>query len=254
MKNGSADFEPDGDGPVYMQIERWVRTNIQNGNWPPGHRIPPELDLMKMARSSRATVNKALTNLATARLIVRQRRHGSYVRQSTEEHAVLGVLDIRSEIEKSGREYSYFILERSLIEADREVLDWPELSHGEPLLRLLAIHRANATAEVLEERLIRLKVAPDARSENFEATPPNLWLLARLPCTRLVHVIRAKSASSREERLLDVAPQSALLVSERRTWAEDQPVTWVRLYFPSDRNEFTGEFNPLDPGRTGAIT
>ena len=254
MAKRSADFELDGDDPVYIQIERWARTNIQNGAWPPGHRIPPELDLMKQAQCSRATVNKALTNLATAGLIVRHRRHGSYVRQSTEEHAVLGVLDIRSEIEASGRTYSYDVLERSITDADAEIADWPELTAGEPLLKLLAVHRGNSTAEVLEERLIRLRVAPEAETESFDEAPPNVWLLSRLPCTRLAHVIRAKTSTSREETILDVAPRSALLVSERRTWAEDQPVTWVRLFFPSDRNEFTGEFNPLDPGRAAAIT
>jgi GntR family histidine utilization transcriptional repressor len=37
-----------------------------------------------------------------------------------------------------------------------------------------------------------------------------------------------------------------LLVSRRRTWADALPVTWVKLLYPGERNEFVGEFNPLD--------
>jgi GntR family histidine utilization transcriptional repressor len=242
-----SDFELDGDGPVYLQIERAVRSKVQSGAWPPGYRIPTEIDLMRLAQCSRATINKALTNLANAKLIVRQRRHGSHIRQSTEEHAVLGILDIRKQIEGAARTYSYEVIERRVLNAGDGSVCWPEVEPGEPLLWLLAVHRGNGEAEVIEERLIRLALAPDAEQESFKDTPPNAWLLARLPCTRLAHSISARLATGRETELLDLPRQCALLVSERRTWAESEPVTWVRLSFPGERNQFSGEFNPLNP-------
>lgn len=247
QKKRPPDFELDGDGPVYLQIERAVRTKVQSGAWPAGYRIPPELSLMKMANCSRATINKALTNLANAKLIVRQRRNGSYIHQSTEEHAVLGVLDIKKRIEDAGRAYSYQVVERRTLSVGEETGCWPEAESGEPLLWLLAVHRGNGEPEVIEERLIRLSLVPEAEHQDFEDSPPNVWLLTKLPCTRLAHSISARIATKREKDLLDLPRQSALLVSERRTWAEKEPVTWVRLSFPGERNQFSGEFNPLNP-------
>lgn len=246
-QNASIDFAIAGEGPVYLQIEQEIRKRIQSGIWKPGDRIPSEFELMKMAGCSRATVSKALTNLAKARLITRQRRHGTHVRETTEEHAVLAFLDIRNEIEATGRAYSYHVEERRRLTAGTATAYWPEATYGERLLWLRATHCADGQPEVMEERLIRLAIAPEAAEESFEDNPPSAWLVARIPCTRLVHAIRAKTATAKEAKLLDVPRGAALLVSERRTWFDTTPVTWVRLTFPGSKNEFTGEFAPLGP-------
>lgn len=233
--------------PVYIQIEQEIRRRIQSGEWRAGDRIPSELEIMKVTGSSRATVSKALTNLANARLIVRQRKTGSHVRETTEQHSVLAMLDVRQEIESSGRKYAYQVIERRRLTAGTETAYWPEATYGERLLWIFATHCADGQPEVLEERLIRLSLAPDAVDEPFVESPPSSWLVARIPCTRIVHAIRAKVATASEASRLKVPKGSALLVSERRTWCDTTPVTWVRLSFPGSKNEFAGEFNPLNP-------
>lgn len=233
------------DAPVFLQIEQEIRRRIQSGEWKPGDRIPSEAEIMKMTGSSRATVSKALTNLAKARLIDRQRKNGSWVRETTEQHSVLAMLDVRAEIMASGRQYAYRIVERQALTAGSQTAYWGEAAYGERLLWILATHCADGQPEVLEERLIRLAVAPAAMDEPFEDSPPSAWLVQRIPCTRIVHAIRARNASTREARLLNLPARTALLVSERRTWYDATPVTWVRLSFPGAKNEFAGDFNPL---------
>lgn len=235
------------DAPIFLQIEQEIRRRIQSGEWKPGDRIPPEAEIMKLTGSSRATVSKALTNLATAGLIERQRKNGSWVRQTTEQHSVVAMIDVRAEILASGRRYAYNIVERQTLTAGTQTSYWPEAAFGEQLLWILATHCADDQPEVLEERLIRLAVAPDAVGEPFEDSPPSAWLVSRIPCTRIVHAIRARNASAREARLLNLPARAALLVSERRTWYDITPVTWVRLSFPGTKNEFAGDFNPLAP-------
>jgi len=243
----SLSFSIRKDAPVYTQIEQEIRRRIQSGEWKPGDRVPPESDIMKLTGASRATVSKALTNLAKARLIDRQRRNGSFVRETTEQHSVLAMLDVRAEILASGRDYAYRILERRPLTAGSQTTCWPEASYGERLLWILATHCADGQPEVLEERLIRLAFAPDALDEPFEDNPPSVWLAQHSPCTRIAHTIRARNASPREARLLNLPARTALLVSERRTWFETTPVTWLRLSFPGAKNEFAGDFNPLAP-------
>ncbi|MGK9230418.1 GntR family transcriptional regulator [Inquilinus limosus] len=244
-------FELDGEGPVYHQIERAIRANIQSGAWGPGFKIPSELELMRLAECSRATMNKALTNLANAGLIVRRRRSGSIVRESTEGHAVIGILDIRKDIESAGRRYSYRVTSKRILPDGTANGEWPEARGGEPLLALEALHCGDGLAEVIEERLIRLALVPEAAEEDFEDNPPSSWLLARLPCTRLSQVIKARAAGAKEARLLRIRKGDPLLIAERRTWSESEPVTWLRLTFAGARNEFVGEFNPLDPRPMG---
>ncbi len=117
---------------------------------------------------------------------------------------------------------------------------------GTPILHLQAVHNGFGKPEVLEERFINLAVAPDAVNADFEAETPNIWLLARLPCTRLRHSIKAEIATAEQAQQLQIPVNGPLLVSRRRTWADALPVTWVKLTYPGERNEFVGEFNPLD--------
>lgn len=236
----------DGNGPIYKQIERAVRGEIMSGRWPPGHRIPPEHTLLKWFSTTRGTVNKALSKLTEAGLLERRRKQGTLVAQTTDSHAVIGFLDIRKEIEAKGKEYSYRVLRSASIIAGPRTAAWPEVAPGTPILHLHAVHSGFGKAEVLEERFINLNAAPDAVHADFEAETPNIWLLARLPCTRLRHSITAEIATLEQARQLHIPAHGPLLVSHRRTWADALPVTWVKLLYPGERNEFVGEFNPLD--------
>ncbi|MFK8250153.1 UTRA domain-containing protein [Ancylobacter terrae] len=237
----------DGQGPLYKQIERAVRSEIMSGRWPAGHRIPSEHSLMETLSTTRATVSKALSKLTEAGLLERRRKQGTRVALTTETHAVIGFLDIREEIESKGRAYSYKVLNKRELTAGKSTTFWPAVEAGTPLVMLTAAHCGFGKPEVLEERYINLAAAPDAREANFEIDLPNTWLLARLPCTRLRHTIRAEAAGAVEAERLGISPGSPLLVSLRQTWADDMPVTSVRLIYPADRNEFVGEFNPLQP-------
>ncbi|MDQ0512986.1 UTRA domain-containing protein [Ancylobacter amanitiformis] len=237
----------DGQGPLYKQIERAVRSEIMSGRWPAGHRIPSEHSLMETLSTTRATVSKALSKLTEAGLLERRRKQGTRVALTTETHAVIGFLDIREEIEGRGRTYSYKVLRKRELVAGKSTPFWPAVAAGTPLLMLTAAHCGFGKPEVLEERFINLDAAPDAIEADFEADMPNTWLLARLPCTRLRHTIRAEAAGAADAERLDVVAGSPLLVSLRQTWADELPVTWVRLIYPADRNEFVGEFNPLQP-------
>lgn len=236
----------DGNGPIYKQIERAVRGEILSGRWPPGHRIPPEHTLLQWFSTTRATVSKALTKLTEAGLLERRRKQGTIVAQSTESHAVIGFLDIRKEIEAKGREYSYRVLRSTKIIAGPKTAAWPEVPAGTPILHLQAVHSGFGKPEVLEERFINLEAAPDAIHADFEAETPNIWLLARLPCTRLRHSIKAEIATAEQAQQLQIPANGPLLVSRRRTWADALPVTCVKLIYPGERNEFVGEFNPLE--------
>jgi GntR family histidine utilization transcriptional repressor len=74
---------------LYKQIRLDIERRILTGEWPPGHRIPFEHQLMKRYGCSRMTVNKALSELAQADLIERRRRAGPYVSRPTIQSAVL---------------------------------------------------------------------------------------------------------------------------------------------------------------------
>ena len=59
---------------LYQRIRNDLEARIMSGDWPPGHRVPFEHELMETYSCSRMTVNKVLSALADAGLVVRRRR------------------------------------------------------------------------------------------------------------------------------------------------------------------------------------
>src|SRR4051794_34844348 len=98
---------------LYKQIRLDIERRILTGEWPPGHRIPFEHELMARYGCARMTVSKALSELAQADLIERRRRAGTFVRRPKFLSAVLTIPDIRAEITALGRSYFYSLLQCS---------------------------------------------------------------------------------------------------------------------------------------------
>lgn len=70
------------DRPVYKQLADLVRTQIQNGEFGHGQRLPAQKDYMQEHGLARDTVERAMTVLRNEGLIV-VRRGGSRVRDQT---------------------------------------------------------------------------------------------------------------------------------------------------------------------------
>ncbi|AQR74219.1 histidine utilization repressor [Sphingomonas sp. LM7] len=227
--------------PLYQVIRNAIEGRIMSGELRPGDRIPFEHELMAEYDCSRMTVNKAISALASAGLISRQRRRGSFVTQPRIHMAALQIPDIREEIEKRGHIYGLRLAARSVRDAadeDSAMLRLP--SQGE-LLALRCVHLADARPYAVEARLINLAAVPEAREVDFAETPPGSWLLAHVPWTEAEHRITA-SVPGDAAALLGLAGDEPCLVLERWTWRDKEPITYVRTVFDGERFDLTAHF------------
>ena len=65
--------------PLYSRLESVIRNQILRGQLEPNEKIPSETELIEKFGVSRITVRKALSNLESEGLIVRQRAKGTFV-------------------------------------------------------------------------------------------------------------------------------------------------------------------------------
>jgi GntR family transcriptional regulator, histidine utilization repressor len=221
-----------------------VERAILGGTWPPGHRIPSEHALMAQYGCSRMTVNKVLTALATAGLIVRRRHAGTFVAAPGRERAMMEIQNLAEEAARMGLPYRHEILARSVLTAGREETRTPGLRPGTSILVLRCRHWIGGRPYALEERVISLTQVPGARQEGFHADPPGTWLLRSAPWSEAEHVIRALEAAGETAALLGLATGAACLQLHRRTWHDGRLVTDVVLTYPGDRHSFAGRFLP----------
>ena len=103
-----------------MNINGWqsvrdeVLRRIHERQWKPGDLIPNETDLASELGCGRATVNRALRELANTGLLDRRRKAGTRVALQPVARATLSIPVIRSEVEEQGRTYRYTLLSREV--------------------------------------------------------------------------------------------------------------------------------------------
>jgi GntR family transcriptional regulator, histidine utilization repressor len=231
-------------GPLHQRIRSEIEAKIRSGEWAPGHRAPTEAELMALHDCSRMTVNKAMTALVEAGLIVRRKRAGSFVARPRVHAPVLNIPDIQSEIVARGEAYAFRLLSRTLRAPDRDRADEVELAAGGWLLELDGVHDAGGRPFALERRLVSLKAAPDMAEADFAEHPPGAWLLEHVAWTEAESRISAINAAAADARLLALDEGAACLVVDRRTWREGQHVTRVRQVFPGEAYDLVARFGP----------
>jgi GntR family transcriptional regulator, histidine utilization repressor len=231
--------------PVGARIRADLERNIVSGRWAPGTRIPFEHELVAQYGCSRMTVSKVLSALVVSGLIVRRRKAGSFVAMPRTERAPLEIQDFADEAARLGLSYRHEILHRAVETLDGAAARAAGLRRAGDILRVHCLHHIGEVPVAYEERFISLARVPRARDETFEVTPPATWLLRSVPWTEAQHVIRARSADAELVELLCIAPGTACLVLERRTWLLGALVTEVSITYPGDRHEFVGRFSPV---------
>lgn len=227
---------------LYKQIRLDIERRILTGEWPPGHRIPFEHELMADYRCSRMTVSKALSELAQADLIERRRRAGTFVRRPQFLSAVLKISDIRAEITALGRSYGY-----QLIKCSRRIAnatDRNRLGVGKTgkVIAIACRHSADGVPFAIEDRLIDLDAVPEAATAEFAKEPPGSWLLHHVPWTEAENAISAISADDEAAEILDIPVGAACLVIDRHTWRGGRPLTAVRLIYPGETHKLVARF------------
>lgn len=234
---------------LHQQILADLEGKIVSGEWPPGYRLPFEVDLAEAYGVSRMTANKVLTKLAEAGLIERRKKSGSFVAQPQVQSAILEIHDIEEEVRSMKRDYRFRLLQKSARKASEEERRALGLEKGTDLLSIESVHDAGERPFCLESRLINLGVVPLAADADFSATPPGKWLTAQVPWTTAEHKIYAMAAEDRVASALGIAPGAPCLVVQRRTWSDQGPVTLVRLIYPADRHALVARFTPGEAGR-----
>ena len=221
-----------------------IEGRILSGDWPPGHRIPFEHELMAHYGCARMTVNKALAGLARAGLIVRRQRAGSFVAHPRPPSAILDIPDIQADIERRGMAYAMSLLSRRRRKPAARDEAEIQLAGGGDLLELICVHSGGGRPFALEERLISLASVPEAAEADFAGTTPGGWLLGHVPWTEAEHRIGAVAADRRLADLLDIAPGAACLALSRRTWRGGDHITHVVQYFPGSGFDLVARFTP----------
>ena len=216
---------------TWQAIRAEVLRRITDREWPPGAAIPHEAELAREFGCARATVNRALREIADEGLIERRRRAGSRVALHPVLKATLRIPVLRKEVEARGAIHRFRLLTRTDRAAPPPDVSARFLGPAASLLHLTGLHLADERPYAVEDRWIDTGAVPEAAATDFTRISPNEWLVANVPLESGTLKLSAAPASPLEAELLDCAPGVALFVLDRATRRAGATLTIVRLAF-----------------------
>ncbi|TAN17540.1 MAG: UTRA domain-containing protein [Rhizobiaceae bacterium] len=216
----------------YRDIRAEISRRIGERVWVPGALIPGEEVLALEFGCARATVNRALQDLARSGLVERRRKAGTRVALHPVREARFVIPLVRQEVEARGAAYRYRLLSRETALPPELVQARLGLGPDAELLHVRLLHLAANAPYLYEDRWINLDAVPAAREADFEAENPNEWLVGHAPFSHAEYGFLAARSSAEEAELLQIPVAESVLVSERLTWLLDKPITLVRMVYP----------------------
>ena len=216
---------------IRAEVQRRIRMRL----WLPGAVIPTEEALAYEFGCARATVSRALRELAEAGVLERRRKAGTRVALHPVRKATLDIAVTRLEVEARGQAYGYHLTQAAMEVVPMSVCSKLDVAQGANWLHLRSLHLADGVAFLYEDRWMNPAVLHDP-APDFARVSANEWLVSNISYTRGDIAFSAANATVDEAEMLGISAGAALFITERCTWGEAAAITWVRLaYAPGYR-------------------
>ncbi len=215
--------------PLYQQVRDILVHRIASGAWRPGSPLPSEPRLAAELNVSLGTVRKALDELVSGRLVVRQQGRGTFVAEQTPDSALFHFFRV---VDAAGERVipTHRELHRACGPATEEEVARLALAPGSEVLRLRRLRAAGGRTALLEHISIATALVPGL-ADHEGALPNTLYDLYQqqfgLTIRRASETLRAAAADPETADLLGLDAGTPVLQIDRVAYGfEDQPIEW----------------------------
>ncbi|MEK9842707.1 MULTISPECIES: GntR family transcriptional regulator [unclassified Thalassospira] len=215
----------------WQSVHDEVLRRIHTREWKPGDQIPKEVELAEQLGCARATVNRALRELAAEGFLDRRRKAGTRVATHPVRRAKLDIPVIRLEIEGRGQKYGYGLLLSERRTPTPEICANLGVSAKSDMLHISSLHLADGKPYMFEERWVSIDTVPEIVDADLSKISANEWLVLHAPYTKGDISFSAVLASELEAKILRTHAGAPLFLMERTTWENDAGITSARLLF-----------------------
>ncbi|MGV9764337.1 MULTISPECIES: GntR family transcriptional regulator [Micromonospora] len=214
----------DGAEPLWMQLMRTLRGQIESGEIGPDQPLPSEAELSVRYGVSRTVVREALRELVQQRMIYKVKGRGAFVApRKTELRFVGSVSGSADDLRESGRRVTTQTIRQELAEADQDEAELLQIRPGEPVVRMRRLRRVDGQPWLLVDTALPARLVPGLeravlenqslydvlrRRYGLEAAAADRWIEAVFP-------------DPEDAELLEVTTSTPLLAIESVAWLPD---------------------------------
>lgn len=237
-------------GTHYERIKDYLTDKVMSGEWPAGHRIPTEEELVALFQVSRMTVHRAVRELTTEGLVHRRPGAGTFVSNERPSLDLVAVRNIADDVRSRGHAHSSIVHLLQRETATPEVAGSLGLKTGARVFHSMIVHLENHWPIQLEDRYVNPAAAPEYLKQDFTDHTPNAYLMTVGPLERVEHTIEAVLPTPAVCELLRIHAGEPCLLLNRRTWSMGRVVSRAWLTHPGSRYRLGASFGRVPNGRS----
>jgi GntR family transcriptional regulator len=231
--------------PLYHQLERILRRDIESGVYRAGDLLPSESDICERYDVSRSVVRQTLANLAHAGVVHTERGRGSFVAERKfNERFVQRATGFYDDLTRMGYELRTKVVRQEVCELPLQVREFLDEATGIRIDRVRSVEGrvlAYVTTYVSAQRCPGLQ-DQDLNDRSLYEHLDRAYGLRVHGGRRTVEAVGAAPDIARH---LDVAPGTpALLLRSASRTADGAPLEWFEAWHRADRTMFEVEIVP----------
>jgi GntR family transcriptional regulator len=238
--------------PIYQQPNAHLRLLVGSGECPVGSQFLTERQICERYGVSRATANKALSNLVSEGLLEFRKGVGTFVRGRSLDYNLRALVSFTDKARAAGKQPSTEVLQFESVRAEDVLDDVPQLLRVEPAAGLFYIERlrlADGLPVILEKRYVVAEYCPDLTAEDVGGSLYSLWTNRyHLPIEGADESIRAVNTRGADARLLKLRDGAAgMLIRSVGHLTGKRPLWSERTLYRGDSYEFQNRLGAIQP-------
>jgi GntR family transcriptional regulator len=245
--------------PIYQQLNQALRELIRSGEFETGDQFLTERQISERYNVSRATANKALSNLVSEGVLEFRKGIGTFVRGGILDYDLRSLVSFTQKAQASDKDPATQVLCLHVLmakEAEFEITDKLSIHPEEVVYYMERLRLADGQPVILEHRYVVQKFCPDVSERELAGSLYALWMdKYRLDIVGADQTIRAVSIDAADAELLSVEDGAAgFMVISTGYLSGGVPLWWERTLFRGDAYEFQNRLGPVQTARPAAGT
>src|SRR5579872_4711907 len=225
--------------PIYLQLNGALRSLLGSGEFKGGAQFLTEREVSQRFDVSRATANKALSNLVSEGLLEFKKGIGTFVRGGVLDYDLRSLVSFTEKASSSGKKPTTRVLSFKPVPAGdvgRSVAWALQVRASDPVYQVERLRLADGVPVILERRIIVAEHCPGLTRADLAGSLYALWTERfHLEIAGADQTIRATSLEAGDAALLGVPIGAAgLVVRSLGVLSANRPLWWERTLYRGD--------------------
>lgn len=240
---GKSFIREKGSIALYKQVADWMRSHIETGEWPEGHKLLAEEDLAKELEISRGTLRKAIGLLIEEKLLVQVQGIGTFVEKNKISYPFAQeLISFAESMESKGYHFETTVLGKSIEKPDSHVQNKLNITEIDDVLYLKRKRLINDKPAIILENWIALHRCEGIEEVDFKEM--SLFkAIEKYSGANISHGVRSFSAgllNKEQATLLQLNENDPVLYLEQITYGQqDIPLECSQVLLRTDKYEIT---------------